>query len=317
MSKPFILSPMAGVSDLPFRLLNRSFGAELAFTEMIDVRSISYKSKKTEQMLASEAQDTPLGIQLVGNEPEFILKALEVLSTRTFDLLDFNAACPVRKVTSRGKGAGLLKEPKKLNSLLKIIVKHLSRPVTVKIRTGWDRNSINSKTVALAAQDAGVAAVFIHGRTKAQGYTGSVDYATIAQVKKTLNIPVIASGDIFSKVLAEKMFNETGCDGVAIARGALGNPWIFKEMLAYHNHKKFHKPSIDNIALVMGEHLKACAQFYSPDKGLIRFRKFFNWYTKGLPNARLMREKMCRAKTMQEALALIEDFRANTKSMPK
>lgn len=308
LSSPFILSPLAGVSDLPFRLLNRAFGCELAFTEMIDVRSLCYGSKRTEEMLTTSKHDRPLGIQIVGNEPKYILQALEALRNRSFDILDFNAACPAKKITSKGKGASLLREPQKLQELLTIIVKHSPVPVTVKIRTGW-AHCLNAKEIALRAQEAGVSGLFIHGRTKTQGYMGNVDYTTIAQVKKILDIPVIASGDIFSKALVEKMFSETGCDAVAVARGALGNPWIFKEMLAYHTHKNFHKPGIDDIATTMCAHLKSCADFYPHNKGIVIFRKFFNWYTKGFRNARMFREKICRTKTTKEMLTLIEEFR--------
>ena len=201
-----ILAPMAGVSDLPFRMLNRQFGAELAFVEMINARSISHKSKRTQSMLSSGPKDKPLGVQLLGCEEQFILKALDVLKGYKFELLDFNAACPAKKVVRRKEGAGLLKEPKKLKKLLKLVVKNSTVPVTVKIRTGWDKDCVNAKEVALYAQDAGIAGLFIHGRTKVQGYSGAVDYAAIREVKKALDIPVIASGDILSAQLAQKIF---------------------------------------------------------------------------------------------------------------
>ncbi|HEX2966935.1 MAG TPA: tRNA-dihydrouridine synthase, partial [Syntrophorhabdaceae bacterium] len=225
---PVMLAPMAGISDLPFRLINRSFGAPFAFTEMIDVRAISHRDKRTRSMLLSCAEDRPLGVQLLGSDEKYILPALEVLSENTFDLLDFNAACPTPKVTRKGKGAALLKEPRKLASILKSLVDRSGMPVTVKIRTGWDIDSINACDVALRAEDAGVTAVFIHGRTRIQGYSGEVDYKNIGAVKKALRVPVIASGDNLSLPLIRKMFNETGCDGVALARGTLGNPWIFR-----------------------------------------------------------------------------------------
>lgn len=215
---------MSGITDLPYRLLNRGFGCEMAFVEMINVRSISYKSRKTHQMLSSDAKDKPLGVQLLGNDPKFILKAMETIIKYKFACLDFNAACPERKVIRRGEGASLLKDPRKLNSLLKILVKASPFPVTVKIRSGWDKGSVNAQEVALYAQDAGVKALFIHGRTREQGYSGKVDYKIIREVKKALGIPVIGSGDILSAELAKKMFDETGCDGVLVARAALETP---------------------------------------------------------------------------------------------
>jgi len=305
-----ILAPMAGISDLPFRLLNHRFGCELAFIEMINVRSLSYKIPKTKKMLSTGDEDRPLGIQILGCEEEFILRAIDILSAYKYDVLDFNAACPVRKVTSRGEGAGLLKDPKKLHKLLKIIVKNSSKPVTVKIRTGWNKASINAKEAALASQDAGASALFIHGRDKEQGYSGEVDYKVIAGVKKALDIPLIASGDVFSPELAKKMFDETGCDGLLVARGALGNPWIFKEIKGFlKNGKIIKRPSQDEIADVILEHLNSCIDFYGPTHGVKRFHKFFGWYTKGVQNVRALREKSFRVKTKEEMYEIIWAFR--------
>lgn len=308
-----ILAPMAGISDLPFRLLNRGFGCELGFVEMINVRSLGYKMLKTKKMLFSDNKDKPLGIQILGCEEEFILKAIDMLGSHEYDILDFNAACPVRKVTRRGEGAGLLKDPKKLHKLLKIIVKNSSKPVTVKIRTGWDKGSANAEEVALTSQDAGVSALFIHGRDKEQGYSGEVDYKIIRDVKKALDIPLIASGDIFSPVLAKKMLDETGCDGLLVARGALGNPWIFKEIKEFLKNKKIiERPELEEIADVMIEHLDSCIDFYGSSHGVRRFRKFFGWYTKGVQNVRVLREKAFRAKTKNEILEIIGSFRKLT-----
>ena len=291
-----ILAPLSGISDLPFRMLNREFGCELAFVEMINCRSISNKSRRTKDMLSSGPLDRPLGIQLLGRELKFILKAMDVLRSYKFDLLDFNAACPVRKVINRGEGAALLKEPKVLAKILRGIVKNSELPVSVKIRSGWDKNSINAKEVSLIAEDAGVSAVLLHGRTKAQGYSGQVDYQVIRQVKEALKIPVIASGDIFSSELIEKMFKDTDCDGVMVARGALGNPWIFKGCT---------KTSKTEIIKIMTKHFKSCLAFYTERIAIIRFRKFFSWYTSGFYNIRPLREKVSRAKTKEEIINII------------
>lgn len=304
-----ILAPMSGVSDLPFRLINRKFGCELAFIEMINVRCLSYKSRKTQTLLSTIPEDKPLGVQLLGSKPEFILKALDIINKSEFDILDFNAACPERKVTRRGEGASLLKEPEKLSSLLKIIVKHSCFPVTVKIRSGWDKNSVNAREVALSAQDAGIKGLFIHGRTKMQGYSGKVDYAVIQDVKRALEIPVIASGDVLSAELAQKMFAETGCDGLIIARGTLGNPWIFKEVEQFCKKKKvLPGPSLEEVISTMLEHLRLCIDFHGPRRGVIIFRKFFMWYTKGFCRIRPLREKVCRARTPEEMTDLIGEI---------
>lgn len=304
-----ILAPMAGITDLPFRLLNRGFGVELAFVEMINCRSISHKSKRTRQMLATSSLDKPLGIQLLGCEPDFLLKALEVLSAYKFALLDFNAACPAKKVARRGEGASLLKEPKELSALLKLLVKNSPVPVTVKIRTGWDSGTINARDVGLLAQDAGVKGLFIHGRTKQQGYSGRVDYKVIQQVKKALKVPVIASGDLFSAQLIKKMFDETGADAVSIARGSLGNPWIFKQAQALlEKGALVSGPGRQEIAKIMLEHLNASVEFYGERIGVVKFRKFFGWYTKGFRSTRPLREKASRLKTREEMAVIIESI---------
>jgi tRNA-dihydrouridine synthase B len=228
--------------------------------------------------------------------------------------LDFNAACPVRKVVRRGEGAGLLRVPKELYTLLKIIIRESKVPVTVKIRTGWDRDSINAKDLALASQDAGVSGIFIHGRTKEQGYKGEVDYKEIRQVKKALRIPLIASGDILSPQLAKKMFDETGCDGLLVARGALGNPWLFKQIAEFlKSGNTLDKPSVDGIIETMIQHLDMCVDFYGEKNGVIIFRKFFAWYTKGFHKIRLLRERSCRAKNKEDMLEIIQGVLANPK----
>jgi len=304
-----ILAPMAGVTDLPFRMLCRKFGAELAFVEMINCRSISHKSRKTKHMLSTAAKDKPLGVQILGCEEKYILKALDVLKAYKFDILDFNAACPAKKVVRRGEGAALLKDPRKLNKLLKVVVKNSKIPVTVKMRLGWDKDSVNARQVALCAQDAGVSGLFIHGRTKAQEYSGNVDYDTIAEVKKALSIPVLASGDVFSAELAERMLSRTNCDGLVIARGSFGNPWIFKEITEFlKTGKLMAKPSRAKIIKVMLEHLGASIAFYQERNGVILFRKFFAWYTKGIRNIRPLREKCSRAKTRLEMETMINSL---------
>lgn len=301
---------MSGISDLPFRLLNRKFGCELAFVEMINVRSLGYNSRKTRQMLSSDKKDRPLGIQILGCEPDFILRALDILKDYRYDILDFNAACPVKKVTRRGEGASLLKDPLKLHNLLKLVVKNSSVPVTVKIRAGWDRSSANAREVALAAQDAGVNGLFIHGRTKLQGYHGKVDYALIKEVKEVLQIPVIASGDVLSPTLAKKMLDETGCAALLVARGALGNPWIFKQLQELlEKAEPLPLPDAGEIAQVMIEHLQSCMDFYGPRNGVKILHKFFGWYTKGFRKIRPLRKLAYRAKTKEEMLSVIKEFR--------
>ncbi len=305
---PVVLAPMAGVSDLPFRLMNRAFGAPLAFTEMIDVRAISHRDKRTRGMLLSSPEDRPLGVQLLGNDEKYVARALEVLMEHDFELLDFNAACPTPKVTRKGKGAALLKEPRKLGKILKFLVAHTNIPVAVKIRTGWDENSINAREVALYAEDAGVSALFIHGRTKTQGYGGAVDYRSIETVKAALRVPVIASGDNLTLPLIRKMFRETGCDGVAIARGALGNPWIFKDAIRFFQDGIISaRPGMNERIDTMKTHLDLVIDHYGEERGIGIFRKFFVWYTKGLRGIKPLRDKAFRTDNKRKFLEIIEE----------
>ncbi|MDP8259530.1 MAG: tRNA dihydrouridine synthase DusB [Candidatus Gygaella obscura] len=303
-----ILSPLAGISDLPFRMINRKFGCHLAFVEMINVRSLSHKSKKTKRMLSTLKADSPLGVQLLGFEEDFIKKAIDILQYYRFNVLDFNCACPEKKVVRRGEGAALLKDPKKIQRILKIMVKRSNRPVTVKIRIGFNSESVNAKEVALCAQDAGVKALFIHGRTREQFYKPGVDYDTIRRVKEALSIPVIASGDIFSGALAKRMLDETGCDGLAVARGSFGNPWIFKEIKAFLKGKSIKKPNARQVYKVMRPHFKSCVKFYGPIQAVGLFRKFFNWYVKGFSDVRTLREKACYAKKETDMLEVMKTF---------
>ena len=310
LSRPLILAPMAGITDLPFRLITRSFGCELAFLEMVSARSLVQESGRSKRMLMSVGDDRPLGAQLLGNEPESLLKALESIRHHGFDIIDLNAACPVAKITQKGKGASLLKEPKKLKSLLEVLARHADVPVTVKIRAGWDNDTMNARDVALHAQDAGISALTIHGRTKKQGYAGRVNYTVIREVKEALSIPLIASGDALTPQLIKKMFDETGCDAVAIARGSLGNPWIFRDTVAYLEEGTIPaRPAPEEIADTMRKHLELNTAFYGERKGTILFRKLFPWYVKGLHEIRQLKEEAFRAQTEEQMIRLIEKTR--------
>jgi tRNA-dihydrouridine synthase B len=310
---PLILAPMAGVSDLPFRLLNRRFGCCFAFTEMINVRSLGHKSRKTGELLATVPEDAPLGLQLLAGEEQYLLKAIEVVQQKfKFALIDFNAACPAKKVVRRGEGAALMKDPARLERLVGILAKSFKVPVTVKIRAGWDRTHLNAPEVARRCEDAGVKAVFVHGRTKLQEYSGKVDYEVIAQVKKAVRVPVIGSGDVLSPELAGKMLDSTGCDGVLVARGSFGNPWIFSQTEHYLAHRSLPEPPAHSEVLaVMRDHLDSCIAFYGPRVAVTIYRKFFAWYTKGMRGARPLREKANTVRTAEGLRAVIDECRVS------
>ena len=308
LAAPLILAPMAGISDLPYRMINRSLGCELAFTEMISAASLVYQSKSALKMLSTNPDDRPLGVQLLASDAEILKRALDIVSAYNFDIVDLNAACPVSKVVSGGKGAGLLREPEKLQKLLKVMVERSPVPVTVKIRTGWGGTSVNAVEVALRAQDAGVKALFIHGRTKIQGYSGTVDYNIMRKVKEALKIPLIASGDALSPQLIGKLFEETGCDCAALARGALGNPWLFRETAEYLRTGDVpRRPDLHEIAQTMREHLAGSIAFKGEETGIINFRKFFAWYTRGM-HAKALKSRAFLAETGGEMLNLIGEL---------
>ena len=305
-----VLAPMAGISDLPFRLINRSFGCELAFTQMISASSLVHGSRTTLKMLSTTSDDRPLGAQILGANTEGIERALDILSGYAFDLIDFNAACPVKKVVSKGEGAALLREPAKLQRLLNLVVKKSGVPVTVKIRSGWDETQLNATEIALRAQDVGASALFIHGRTRMQGYSGEVSYHIISAVKDSVGIPVIAGGDALTPHLVTRLFQETGCDGVAVARGALGNPWIFPETAEYlESGAVSFKPDVYDITRTMKKHLALNAAFYGEKTGVVHFRKFFTWYTRGLP-VKNLKVLAFRAGTLDEMIRLIDEVQA-------
>lgn len=298
---------MAGISDLPFRLINRSFGCGFAFTEMISSGSLIHKNKKTLKMLTASSDDRPLGIQILGSDPEIIKRALEILPQHAIDLIDFNSACPASKVVAKGNGAALLKDPARLQKLLKVIIENTSLPVTVKIRSGWDDTSVNAVDIALSAQDAGVSGLFIHGRTKVQGYSGRVDYDIIRRVKESVEVPVIASGDALTPGLIRKLFDDTGCDGVTVARGALGNPWIFRETAGYLKDGIAPlRPDFYEIARTMREHLTMNVEFHGENAGVMLFRKFFGWYARGMA-VKELKGRAFHAETQDEMLRLIDE----------
>ena len=313
LSKPFplISAPLAGLSDLPFRLINRQFGCQYAFLEMIHARSLTYENIKTLDLLRTQESDTPLGLQLLGDEAPFLKLAIELLEKNKYkhDVLDFNAACPIKKITCKGEGAALLKNRRKLSSLIKVLVKNSKVPVTVKMRLGWD-DTVKAVDIASSIQDAGAQVVFVHGRTKIQGYSGEVDYPAIRKIKKKLTIPIVASGNILDPFLAKKMFEQTGCDGILIARGGLGNPWIFKQISEFLSKEQLiPRPSVNEIAGIMKTHLNLYMGHYGPKRGLWNFRKFFVWYTRGMNNIKQLRCRVMRVSSEADMLLVIEDFK--------
>jgi len=304
-----VLAPLAGISDIPFRMICRKNGCEFAHIEMISARALVYQSRTTISMLRTIPEDSPLGVQLLGNDPEIMVKALERLPMDSFRLIDVNAACPVHKVIRRGEGAAIMKEPQRLNKVLAALVRHSPLPVTVKIRSGWDDGSVNAREIARIAEGAGVRGLTIHGRTRAQGYRGTVDYDVIQEVKRAVSIPVIASGDALSPRLIQKLFDETACDGVAVARGAMGKPWIFRDTVEYLETGSLHEQhAVTEVVATMKEHLDLCIDEHGEKRGTIQFRALFGWYVRGLPGNKPLKERAFRAKNHHEMTGIIEEL---------
>ncbi len=304
-----LLSPLAGISDLPFRIINRRLGCRFAFTEMIDASSIKYRKRKKICRLETTPEDKPLGSQLLGREPEVMLEGALFIQNQGIDLIDVNASCPAKKVIKKKAGAFLMRDPEQLREILKILTDNLEIPVTLKIRIGWDDNNLNAVKIALLAQDCGIDALVIHGRHYRQGHQGPVNYRIIKEVKKCLDIPVIANGGIWCGRDARLMFEQTGCDGIMIARGALGNPWIFREIeLFLKKGTSFIRPDFEMIKDMLVKHLHLLTDKDGVRLGIIKMRKFFRYYLKNIPGKKKIIPLLDKAKSEEEVIEVINAF---------
>ncbi|MDK9707799.1 MAG: tRNA dihydrouridine synthase DusB [Desulforhopalus sp.] len=297
-SSPFVLAPLAGYTDLPFRLLCRRNGAGYCVSEMISCHGLVYQQQNTLKLLASVAEERPISFQLFGADPEIMANAAEILASYSPDMIDINMGCPVRKVTKRGGGAALMTDSNLAETILKKVVAKVSLPVTVKIRSGKDANSINAVSFAKMLEDQGAAAITVHARTWAQGFSGHINRSVIADVKKNVKIPVIGNGDVLSLQDGWEMMAETGCDGVMIGRGALGNPWIFQET--------GRPESLAEVAAGAREHLQLIEEFLPAERILGHIKSQISRYFKGLPGSSMVREKVYAAMNLQDLREIIE-----------
>lgn len=286
-----VLAPMSGVSDAPFRIMARKFGCAFAFTEMIDVNAITHNSRKSFQMIDRFPQDDPLGVQLVGEDEEKLLYVAKLCEEKGFPIIDINAGCPARKVVKGGKGSALLKDPAKLGRIVNRLVKELTVPVSVKIRSGWDEDSLNYLEVAKVLEAEGASAICIHARTKEKMYKGKADHEITKEVRKAVNIPVFASGNLFKASDVSEVLAATGCSGAFIARGALGRPWIFSEINNYFFDAPYSEPSFSEIKKIIVEHFLLCLDFYDVKITFKKMYKHLAWYLKGLKNLDLVMRK--------------------------
>ena len=308
LNNPFILAPMAGVCDLPFRLLCKEKGAAMVCTEMVSAKAIYYNNKNTKELLTIDKNEGPVSLQLFGSEPKLMAEMAKRIEEIPFDILDFNMGCPVPKVVNNGEGSALMKNPVLAGHIIEAMANAISKPVTVKIRAGFDAEHINAVEIAKIAENSGASAITVHARTREQYYSGKADREIIRLIKEAVTIPVIGNGDIDCYESAKHMLEYTGCDGVAIGRGAEGNPWIFEELNAKYAGLDYNKPSLEEVKEMIMRHARMLIDYKGEYIGIREMRKHAAWYTAGFKGASKLRGRLNEASSIESLEEIIMGF---------
>ena len=303
------LSPMAGVTDLPFRTICKEKGCGMLYTEMINAKALCYDDENTKKMLRMDKDEHPVAVQIFGSDPEFMGKAAIIMNQYPNEILDINMGCPAPKVIKNGDGSALMRNPKLAAEVLTAVVKNSEKPVTLKIRKGWDDDSVNAVEIAKIAEECGISALAIHGRTREQFYSGKADWDIIAEIKQAINIPVIGNGDVFEVEDAVNMLEKTKCDAIMIGRGAQGNPWIFNRINHYmKTGEMLPEPTLEEKITTAIRHMNLAVAEHGDYVAVREMRKHIGWYLKGLKNSAKYRDQINKITDYKEVITMLEEY---------